>query len=255
MLLKAALKIGNILILLSAALMASILYKYGLSVYIVAGGFVVYLALVLGTLGSKKFKAECMQDAKLKDIRVLSHECDDTYRQICNKIGRNLKSRAARIMKQKNELLEYFRKLSDDPIRHRIIEQAMKLVIAYFNLIYNYSVRMDELSPENMDQLASRINYNNRKLGALKSYEAVLELTKTVEMDEQLFKNMKEDRQDLEQLNVKLDYIESTIIGFKHRILSTNISDPEADEIENVINEASALDNVLNERDRNRTSL
>jgi hypothetical protein len=255
MIIKAALKPLNILILAVTAFAAITATSSGFALYIAAGGLAVYLFCVLATMGSRKFKEDYELDTKIKDIRSLSRECDDTYRRICNKLGKSLKSRATGILKQKNELLEYFRRLGDDPVRHRIIEQAMKLVVAYFNLIYNYSTRMSELSSENMNQLMARINFNNRKLGSLKSYEAVLELTKTVEMDEQLLKNMKEDRQELEQLNVKLDYIESTIIGFKHRILSTDTSDPEADEIEDVINEASALDNVLNERAKNRTRL
>jgi hypothetical protein len=45
-----------------------------------------------------------------------------------------------------------------------------------------------------------------------------------------------------------LNYIESTINAFKHRIISTDSSDPEVQEIEDIINEATALDSVLNER-------
>jgi citrate synthase len=103
-----------------------------------------------------------------------------------------------------------------------------------------------------MNELLSRINTNNRKLGSLKNYEAVLELTKTVEMDEKLLKNLQDEREELEMVNVKLDQIESTIVGFKHRILSSELSDPETEEIENVINEASALDSALNEHVKSR---
>jgi hypothetical protein len=151
--------------------------------------------------------------------------------------------------------MNYFNKYSEDPIKQRIIEQALKLVMAYLNLASNYSDRMRELSQQNLNELHARINTNNRRLGSLQNYEAVLELTKTVEMDEKLLKSLKEEREELEMVNVRLEQIESTIVGFKHRILSSELSDPETEEIETVINEATALDNALNEHSRTRQRL
>ena len=208
--------------------------------------------MVLRTLGNGDFQAELAREEKLDGIQRLSRECGELYRNVAGKLDRSLRSKAAGILRQKNELMKYFDKYSGDPLKQRIIEQALNLVAAYLNLSYTYSARIGELSSEALNELTRRINYNNRKIGSLKSYEAVLELTKTVEMDEKLLQRMKEDRSELEKTNVRLDYIESTIRGFKHRIMSSDIMDPASEEIENVINEATALDNVLSERNRNR---
>ena len=254
-LMKAAFRTRNFAVL-AAVIVVSLLFSVSqvpqASVPFLLFGAAGYVYFVMQTLRSGDFKSELAQEEKLDGIQRLSWDCNELYRDVVRKLDRNLRSKAAGILKQKNELMQFFSKYSEDPLKQKIIEQALKLVTAYLNLLYTYSTRSRELSPESLNELVGRINYNNRKLGSLKSYEAVIELTKTVEMDEKLLKNLKGEREELEKTNVKLDYIESTISGFKHRILSPDTSDPAAEEIEDVINEATALDTVLNERKRMR---
>lgn len=257
---KAAFKLKNIMLLIAGWVLAvgtSDIYSGipWLSFAFVAIGVTAYVAAVVHTVNSSKFKEEYKLSEKLDCISKLSWECNSLYRQISRSLGKNQRTKAIGVLKQKQELMAYFNKYSEDPIKQRIIEQALKLVLAYFNLTSNYSDRMREISQQNLNDLVSRINFNNRKLGSLKNYEAVLELTKTVEMDEKLLNSFKEEREQLEMVSVRLDQIESTIVGFKHRILSSELSDPETEEIENAINEASALDNALNEHNKFRQRL
>lgn len=193
--------------------------------------------------------------SKLGELRRMSRECDEFYRKVSRKLDRAMKNRAIGILKQKSELMDFFKRCSEDPLKQRIVEQALRLVSAYINLVYGYSVRSTEVSDRSLKEIEARINYNNRRLGALKSYEAVLELEKTVELDEKLLASLKEERKELERTSARLDYIESTIRSFKHRIISTDSLDPEVEEIENVINEATALDEVLSARKSDRMRL
>jgi hypothetical protein len=252
---KAAFKTRNFAVL-AAVIVVTLLFSVSrvpqLSAPFMLAGAAGYIYFVMQTLRSGEFKAQLAQEEKLDGIQKLSWDCNELYRNVIGKLDRNLKSKAAAILRQKNELMRFFSKYSDNPLKQRIIEQALKLVMAYLNLLYTYSTRSRELSSQSLNELVGRINYNNRKLGSLKSYEAVLDLTKTIEMDEKLLKSMREEREELEKTNVRLDYIESTIGAFKHRILSPDSMDPAAEEIEDVINEATALDNVLNEHSRNR---
>ena len=257
---KAALKFKNIMLLIAGTVLAIGASNAApgipwLSMALVAAGVVAYVSSVVRTVKSSKFIEEFELSEKLDDINKLSWECNSLYRRLSRSFGKNQRTKAIGVLKQKEELMNYFNKYNEDPIKQRIIQQALKLVAAYFNLAGNYSDRMRELSQQNLNDLVSRININNRKLGYLKNYEAVLELTRTVEMDEKLLKNLKEEREELEMVNVRLDQIESTVVGFKHRILSSELSDSETEEIENAINEASALDNALNEHRRNRQRL
>lgn len=213
------------------------------------------LKAALRALGGGNFQAELAREEKLDDIRKLGRECGELYRGMAGKLDRSLRSKATGIIKQKDELMRYFDRYSGDPLKQKIIEQALNLVAAYLNLLYTYSVRVGELSTEALNELRRRINYNNRRIGALKSYEAVLELTKTVEMDEKLLRKMEKEKVELESTNVRLDYIESTIRSFKNRITSPESMDPASEEIEDAINEAAALDSVLSERSKNRMRL
>lgn len=259
MYLRAAFKFKNIFFLavgLLFALAAASAYGTGwLTGLLAFAGVAAYVIGILRTVKSSEFKSEVELSEKLGEIGKLSWECNSQYRKIAGRLGKNLRMRAVRVLKQKEELMSYFKHYEDDPIKQKIIEQALKLVMAYLNLASNYADSMRELSQQNLNELHARINFNNRKIGTLKNYQAVLELTKTVEMDEKLLKNLMEDREQLEMVNVRLDQIESTIVGFKHRILSSELSDPETEEIENVINEATALDNALNEHSRLRRSI
>lgn len=252
MLLKAAFRTGNFA-LLAGVFIVMVLTNFFIPFMLV--GFAGYLYFVMQTLRSEKFLAEFNQAEKLDGLQKMSYDCDDLHRQLYRKFDKTMKNKVAGIIKQKNELMEYFEKYCDNPVKQTIVEQALKLVITYMHLVHNYSVRSRELSSMSLSDLTSRINYNNRKLGTLKSYEAVIELTKTIEMDEKLMQRMKEEKEELEKVSVKLDYIESTIGGFKHRIISADRLDPASEEIEDVINEATALDNVLNERSKNRLRL
>ncbi|MGE5613387.1 MAG: hypothetical protein ACM3XR_03185 [Bacillota bacterium] len=260
MYLKAAFKFKNIIMLAAGAVLAAGASSYApgmpwLAYLFGAAGIGAYAAGVISTIGSGEFREELELSEALGAISRLSRECNRLYWSVAGRLERSQRAKAARIIRQKESLMKYFDKYCEDPIKQRIIEQALKLVIAYLKLAASYSERARELSQRNLDELASRINENNRKLGSLKNYEAVLELMKTVEMDEKLLKSLKEEREQLEMVNVRLDQIESVITGFKHRILSNDFSGPESEKIENTINEAVALDNVLSERSMMRRRL
>jgi len=249
---KAALKTRNLLVI-AILLFVSAIFSFYFPYVILS--LAVYILLVVQTLGSKKFNEEFQYSDELEEIYKLSRENDSLYKQVSRKIDKNLRNKAIRIIKQKDELMKYFLENRHDPLKQRIVRQAFKLVAAYLHLIYSYSMRNSEISPMKMNDLLARINYNNRKLGTLKNYEAVLELTKTIEMDEKLLSKMKEEREELEMVSVKLDQIESTIGAFKHRIMASDMSDSMSEKIEDIINEAAALDTVLTERSRNKLKL
>jgi len=71
-------------------------------------------------------------------------------------------------------------------------------------------------------------------------------------MDEKIINRFKEEKNDLERLDVKLDYIKSTIDMLKHQINSTLDSQDTLESIESILNEAVAFESVLYERSKNR---
>lgn len=248
---SAAFKIRNFALLAGVLI---VFFATGFNLPFLFIGLAGYLYFVLQTLRSEDFQKEYAEFEKLDDIQKLSWECRELYRKIFSKVDKNVRNKISAILKEKDELMSFFSANSDDPLKQKIIEQALKLVMAYINLIFNYSIRWKELSAINSKALAERINNNNRKLGFLKSYDAVLELTKAIEMDEKLMQRISEEREELERTSAKLDYIESTISAFKHRIISKESLDPTVEDIESVLNEAAALDNVLSSKRKDRLS-
>jgi hypothetical protein len=262
MLLRAALKPRNILILAGGIVLMAGAASYApeagwIRIIVGAAGIFAYIAAVIATIRSRDFKREVELSEKLEEINRLNHDINEHYRRVARRLGKNLREKSVRVLRHKDQLLHYFSRYNDDPIKQRIMEQALKLVMAYLKLAASVADRARELSPRCFNELTARINANHRRLGTLKSYQAVLDLTKTIEMDEKLLMRMKEEKNSLETAGVRLDQIESNIVGFKHRILSNEISDTGYEEIENAINEATALDNALNEhrRYRRRSSL
>jgi len=69
-----------------------------------------------------------------------------------------------------------------------------------------------------------------------------------VELDEKLVEKINKEKSELEMISSRLDYIESAILMFKHQIMSNEDLDPDIKEIDTVVNEAIALDNVLSKK-------
>jgi hypothetical protein len=132
------------------------------------------------------------------------------------------------------------------------VEQALNLIKAYIKLMVNFSIRCSELIEVDVNKIKDRINSNNRKLGFLKNSNAAFDLQKAIEMDQKLLERIEGEKGEIERVSAKLDYMESTIRMFKHRVLTSDYDDGAFSDIENIVNEAAALDTVLNDNRKNR---
>ena len=72
-------------------------------------------------------------------------------------------------------------------------------------------------------------------------------------MDEKIITRLKEEKQELERIDTKLDYIKSTVSMFKHQVTHSLDSEEMLEKIENVVNEATALESVLDDRYKKRS--
>ncbi len=248
---KAAFQMRNLVLLAAVAIISFLTEFIPFTLIGLAG----YAYFVMQTLKSEKFQSQLASEGSLDHIRALSAECRSTYQKVYKQVGAASRQRLDNIMEKKQELENYFFKNADDSLNKTIIEQALQLVIAYSKLLHTYSLRLQEVNAMDTKGLLERINKNNRKLGSLESYDAVLKLTQTIEMDERLVKDIQEEKNEVEMIGVKLDHIESMIAAFKHQIVSSDAVNPAVGEIESIVNEAMALDNVLRERRRNKADL
>lgn len=249
--LKAAFKIRNIA-LLSATVLFAYVIDYPPFVFIGLAGYVYF---VLQTLKDSGFQKQCSYKEKLKNIRNLSVECQDFYYKVRKGLDKQVQSKIKSVLKEKNELMDFYNKNCRDSLKQKIVEQALNLVIAYIILISDNHIRYNEITAIDTNEIMDRININGRKLAFLKDAEAINDLKNAINMDEKLVEKVKEEKCELERISARLDFMESAIGMFKHYIISDESSDEMSGEIENTINEATALVNVLGSKRKGRMNL
>ncbi len=246
---KAAFKIKNI------ALLAFVLIFSYLNFFLpfLLIGLAGYIYFVLQTLRNEEFQKEVYEEENIKRILRLNDECTKLHVEVRRKINRSVDARIRLIIAEKEDLMKEFSEDREDAIKQKIVEQALNLIKAYIKLITNFSIRGNEIIEIDVNKIKDRINANNRKLGFVKNPNAAVDLQKAIEMDQKMLERVDTEKSDLERVSAKLDYMESTIRMFKHRLLTSEYDD--GSDIESIVNEAEALDNVLNDSRKNRLKI
>lgn len=262
MLFSALFKVRNIGVLIAAFIVAAILNDgsalpavLGQSTtesLTLAGSFAVYIAFVIQTLLSKKFHEEFNQKEKVRNIRELNRQANrlssEARRHTNNAYARKLK----KVMEDKNDIYNSYMAGEKGYLREKITEQTLNLVVSYLKLLNNFCMRNRELSSVDVSAVTARLNNNSRKLSFSKDIRMTEQVKKVIEMDERLITRLKDEKKELERIGVKLDYMESTVNVFKHQILSSVENEEMLEQLETVVNEAEALDTVLEERRKSK---
>ncbi len=241
---KAALELKNL------GLLAMIVGIFALTgslpfLFIGAAGYVYFL---METMKDEKFLKRFNEEQQIEDIHDLNEKCNALYMSLVRKLPGGMRERIKNIYNEKQVLVSYFSQDNSDPLRQKIVDQAINLVIAYFKLLYHYSLRIKQLNSINVNKVIERINNNKRKIEFLNNSAAISNIEKAVELDEKLVEKINKEKNELEMISFRLDYIESAILMFKHQIMSNEDLDPDIKEIDTVVNEAIALDNVLSKK-------
>lgn len=246
--LKAAFKIKNAA-LLSFVLIFSYLVFYPPFLMIGLAG---YIFFVIQTLRSDDFRKEVSTEETIERIRSLNAECTKLYLASRRRVIRSVDSRIRLMMAEKEDLMKEFAENTRDVIKQKIVEQALNLIKAYIKLMVNFTVRGNELIDIDVNKIKDRINANTRKMGFMRDPNAIADMQKAIDMDQKMLERIETEKYELERVSAKLDYMESTIRMFKHRLLTSESDDGAFSEIESIVNEATALDNVLNENRKSR---
>lgn len=219
-------------------------------------GVVVYLAMVMQSMFSNNYKEEVKRKEKKKEINDLNRQCNRLSAQARNLGNPIQKQKLRKIMQDKNDIFNS-QKRGDEYsyLKEKIVEQSLKLVISYTKLMTNYSIRSKEISEINISDLMNKINANRRKVSFTKDDRMLDDIKNIIEMDEKAIERVKEERNELERIHARLDYIESMLNMFKHQIISSIESEEMVEKLETAVNEATALDSVLQERRRNQIRL
>ncbi|MGI6668199.1 MAG: hypothetical protein ACOX4M_01760 [Acetivibrionales bacterium] len=264
MVLSALFKIRNIAILAGALILASLLsdpgalpralgYGYALPSFItITGSVAVYAVSVFQTLLSKQFHEDFSRKEKLRGI----HELNRLANRLASEARRNTNNtymkKLRKVMEDKSDIVNSFFSGEHSYLKEKITEQTLNLVIAYLKLLNNFCIRNRELSGVDVGAVTNRINNNKRRLSFAKDERMAEDLRKIIEMDEKFILRLKEEKRELERIGAKLDYMESTVNMFKHRIISSVENEDMLEQLETAVNEAEALDTVLESRRRSK---
>lgn len=219
-------------------------------------GAVVYLAMVIQSMFSNDYREEVKRREKKREINELNRQCTKLSYEARNAANPIQKQKLRKIMQDRNEIFNSLKRGDEySYLKEKIVEQSLKLVISYMRLMSNYSIRIKELSEINISDVMNKINANRRKLSFLKDERMLEDIKSIIEMDEQAIVRVKEEKNELERIHARLDYIESMLNMFKHQIISSIESEEMVEKLETAVNEATALDSVLQERRRNQIRL
>lgn len=257
MVLNAIFKFRNVGILLIALGAAYILTGYmpGTEVFAYPAAAGVYLLSVTQSLASRKFHEEFNRKQKIRRIQDLNYACLRLSSEAKKHTNSAYYQKLRRVMEDKNDIVDSFFRGEKSYLKEKIVEQSLNLVVSYIKLLTNFCIRSRELSEVDISEITSRINSNMRRLNFIKDPNASEDVKKVIEMDEKIINRLKEEKKELERISTKLDYMESTVNMFKHQAISSIESEEMLEKLETAVNEAAALDSVLEERRKNKIRL
>jgi hypothetical protein len=251
LLFKALLSFRNLAVLI-VLLAVYAAYNNVIVLFIALGA---YAALVIQSLSSKKFHEKVQHREKTKKIEALNDSCSKLSYEAKKCLSAPYYTRLRKVMDDKNDIVNSFLKGEKSYLKEKIVEQSLNLVISYLKLLANFSKRSKELSSIDVTEIANRVTANNFKLNSNLDPRALEDIKRAVEMDEKIIVRLKEEKQELERINAKLNYMESMVNMFKQQIISSIESDDMLEKLETAVNEATALDNVLDERRKNKYTI
>ena len=220
--------------------------------YIACAQVVLYLALVLKSFTSKKFQDRFLQKMKQRNIKRLNKKCIKLASGAVRYTNAAYYRKLSSLMRDKDEIIKSYNKDKSNYLKVKIAEQALNLVVAYINLLRDFCIRSREVGKININLIMERIAQNNRRLNFINDSKVYEDIKRIIEMDERMIERHKEERSDLERADARMEYVKSTVGMLRHQINSGLDSEKNLENIENILNEAVAFENVLSERNKRR---
>lgn len=222
------------------------------SSYAAISAVILYFGLVLKSFTDREFQENFLHKEKEKEIKKMNKMClqltADTKKYTNSAYYKKLSS----LVKDKDDILKSYNKDKSNHIKEKIAEYTLNLTISYLNLLKDFCIRSKAVDRTNINSLMERLSQNTRKLNFADNPKVYEDIKRIVEMDEKIINRLKEEKNDLERIDVKLDYIKSTVSMMKHQINSSFDSQETMESIENILNEAVAFESVLYERNKSK---
>lgn len=252
--LKALFHFRNIgMLLIMSGIGVAVTQSLDFSPLYTAGGVAsIYLGFVLQSFTSKSFQDRFLHKIKEKRIKELNKMCIHLALGTKKYTNAAYYKKLCSIMEDREEVVKSYFKDKSNYLNQKITEQTLNLVVSYIKLLKDFCIRCRETSQTNLSPVVERISKNTRKLSFTNDPKVYEDLKRIIEMDERMIQRLKEERSDLERVDARLDCIKSTVSMLKHQINTGLDSEETLENIESALNEAVALENVLEERNKRR---
>ena len=226
----------------NAANFSSMTYiRFGLALAIY-GGFVAQSML------SKDFRENVNQKEKINAIKKELEICHQNVRNLKRKLEPKAQQRLDNLLRESDEIVQSFLNGNKSTLKEQVVRQSLKLTSAYITLADMFRVRSSASNSERISQLARRINTNTNNLNSVRDEGIADELKRVIEADERMIESLKNERLELDKIDARLQYMESTIGMLKYNIISNLESEDTLNHLESDVHEADVLNTVLTER-------
>ncbi|HHV58827.1 MAG TPA: hypothetical protein GXX49_00740 [Clostridiaceae bacterium] len=217
-----------------------------------AAGFAVYAGFVIYSTLDKRFVDNFLHRQKVKTIKMLNNTCLKLFATAKKYTNAVYYKKLKKVMDDRNEIFESFFRGSQSELKENIVEKTLNLVVSYIKLLTNFCIRSRELAHVKIDEIITRLNENTRKINFINDPDVAQNISQMIELDRKIISRVNEEKNELEKIRTKLDFMESSIGMFKHQIISNIESSETLNHLDDVIVEAMALDSVLESRKKNR---
>jgi len=208
----------------------------------------VYAIFVIQNLASPKFRANCERKNLIEKIRKMSNECYNQAKSIRRKLSIADQKRLGQVVSDTEEVVNSFFNSDKSYLRVRVVEKTLSLTSLYTKLFSMYQARQKALDGGQISVVARRINANTSNLNNIRDSVTKEEVKKVISNDEKIIESLKNERTELEKLNARLQYMESTIGMLKYNIVSNLETEDILGTLETEVGEADALNAVLSDR-------
>jgi hypothetical protein len=214
---------------------------YGLSL-------AVYAAFAAQSLLDQTFRTDLENKQLIAQIKRVSEECRRSARNLKRKLDTTAAQRLSVVIREMDEIVRSFLGGDKTPLKARVVNKSLTLATTYIKMTDMLRIRSRDSDGTRISFLAQRINTNTSNLNNIRDHGIAEEIRRVIETDEKMIEALKNERRELEKLDARLQYMESTIGMLKYNIISNLESEDTLNDLEDEVNEASALNSVLNDR-------
>jgi hypothetical protein len=215
---------------------------------IMAGALLVYTVFVGQSLMSAKSRAEFEKKDMIKKVRKMSADCYSQARSMKRRLSVSDQKRLGQVIADTEEVVNSFFNSDKSYLKLRIVEKTLGMTALYTKMFSIYLSRLKSSDAGQISHLARRINTNTSNLNTIRDHTTRDEVRKVIANDEKVIESLKNERIEVEKLNARLQYMESTISMLRYNIISNIESEDILSALESEVSEADALNTVLNER-------